>query len=158
MKGRALVIQQSLALCNCINFQHNQALTTASCCLHVRAREHVEANLIHRVFLNLWFAKPMVLQPAGLHENDGNHENDENGEDNSDSNKEEGWVLDQQKSRKPRKWRKPRESGVQTTEVCPNNGFRRARLKLLEAGIRMPLRMQGEGARVWDSWNSFGRH
>ena len=39
----------------------------------------------NRVFLNLWFAKPMVWVRVAFHENDGNHENDENDEDNSDS-------------------------------------------------------------------------
>ena len=34
-----------------------------------------------RVFLNLWFAKPMVCMRVAFHENDGNHENDENDED-----------------------------------------------------------------------------
>ena len=38
-----------------------------------------------RVFLNLWFAKPMVCVRVAFHENDGNHENDENDEDNADS-------------------------------------------------------------------------
>ena len=33
------------------------------------------------------------------------------------------WVLDERKSQKPRKWRKPRESGVRTTG-CPKIGFR----------------------------------
>ena len=39
----------------------------------------------NRVFLNLWFAKPMVCVRVAFHENDGNHENDENDEDNADS-------------------------------------------------------------------------
>ena len=30
-----------------------------------------------RVFLNLWFAKPMVWVRVAFHANDGNHENDE---------------------------------------------------------------------------------
>ena len=37
-----------------------------------------------RVFVNLWFAKPMVHMRVAFHENDGNHENDE---DNPDSYK-----------------------------------------------------------------------
>ena len=41
-----------------------------------------------RVFLNLWFAKPMVSMRVAFHENDGNRENDENDEDNSDSYKQ----------------------------------------------------------------------
>ena len=47
-----------------------------------------------RVFLNLWFAKPMVWVRVAFHENDGNHENDENDEDNSDSYKQgvESWI------------------------------------------------------------------
>ena len=47
-----------------------------------------------RVFLNLWFAKPMVWVRVALHENDGNHENDENDEDDSDSYKQgvECWI------------------------------------------------------------------
>ena len=51
-----------------------------------------------RVFLNLWFAKPMVWVRVaflkGFHEKDGNHENDENDEDNSDSYKQgvECWI------------------------------------------------------------------
>ena len=47
-----------------------------------------------RVFLNLWFAKPMVWVRVAFHENDGNHENDENDEDNSDSYKQgvECWI------------------------------------------------------------------
>ena len=46
------------------------------------------------VFLNLWFAKPMVWVRVAFHENDGNHENDENDEDNSDSCKQgvECWI------------------------------------------------------------------
>ena len=44
-----------------------------------------------RVFLNLWFRKPMVWVRVAFHENDGNHENDE---DNSDSYKQgvECWI------------------------------------------------------------------
>ena len=42
----------------------------------------------YRVFLNLWFGKPMVCVWVAFHENDGNHENDENDEDNSDSYKQ----------------------------------------------------------------------
>ena len=47
-----------------------------------------------RVFLNLWFGKPMVCVRVAFHENDGNHENDENDEDNSDSYKQgvECWI------------------------------------------------------------------
>ena len=47
-----------------------------------------------RVFLNLWFSKPMVCVRVAFHENDGNHENDENDEDNSDSYKQgvECWI------------------------------------------------------------------
>ena len=47
-----------------------------------------------RVFLNLWFTKPMVWVRVAFHENDGNHENDENDEDNSDSYKQgvECWI------------------------------------------------------------------
>ena len=41
--------------------------------------------LANRVFLNLWFGKPMVCVRVAFHENDGNHENDENDEDNADS-------------------------------------------------------------------------
>ena len=71
----------------------------------------LELFLHFRVFLNLWFAKPMVCVRVIFHENDGNHENDENDEDNSDSYKEgvECWIRG--KSRKPRKWRKPTQSG-----------------------------------------------
>ena len=48
----------------------------------------------NRVFLNLWFAKPMVWVRFAFHEKDGNHENDENDEDNSDSYKQgvECWI------------------------------------------------------------------
>ena len=47
-----------------------------------------------RVFLNLWFAKPMVWVRVAFHENDGNDENDENDEDNSDCYKQgvECWI------------------------------------------------------------------
>ena len=47
-----------------------------------------------RVFLNLWFAKPMVCVRVVFHENDGNHGNDENDEDSSDSYKQgvERWI------------------------------------------------------------------
>ena len=45
-------------------------------------------TFISRVFLNLWFAKPMVWVRVAFHENDGNHENDDNDEDNSDSYKQ----------------------------------------------------------------------
>ena len=46
---------------------------------------------LFRVFLNLWFAKPMVCMRVICHENDGNHENDEN---DSDSYKQgRSWVL-----------------------------------------------------------------
>ena len=47
-----------------------------------------------RVFLNLWFAKPMVCVRVAFHENDGNHENDENDEDNSDNPQQgvECWI------------------------------------------------------------------
>ena len=41
-----------------------------------------------QVFLNPWFAKPMVWVRVAFHENDGNHENDENDEDNADSYKQ----------------------------------------------------------------------
>ena len=34
-------------------------------------------HLKNRVFLNLWFGKPMVSVRVAFHENDGNHENDE---------------------------------------------------------------------------------
>ena len=55
-------------------------------------------NCLHifRVFLNLWFAKPMVWVRVAFHENDGNHENDENDEDNSDSYKQgvECWIRE----------------------------------------------------------------
>ena len=49
---------------------------------------------LFRVFLNLWFGKPMVCVRVAFHENDGNHENDENDEDNSDSYKQalECWI------------------------------------------------------------------
>ena len=36
-----------------------------------------------RVFLNLWFANPMVCMRVALREDDGNHENDANNKDNS---------------------------------------------------------------------------
>ena len=47
-----------------------------------------------RVFLNLWFAKPVVCTQISFHENSGNHENDENDQDNSDSYKQgvECWI------------------------------------------------------------------
>ena len=50
--------------------------------------------LFLRVFLNLWFGKPMVCVRVAFHENDGNHKNDENDEDNSDSYKQgvECWI------------------------------------------------------------------
>ena len=53
-----------------------------------------ENGASYRVFLNLWFAKPMVWVRVAFHENDGNHENDENDEDNSDSYKQgvECWI------------------------------------------------------------------
>ena len=46
---------------------------------------HATKMGIFRVFLNLWFAKPMVWVRVVFHENDGNHENDENDEDNEDN-------------------------------------------------------------------------
>ena len=51
-------------------------------------------NALFRVFLNLWFAKPMVWVRVAFHENDGNHENDEIDEDNPDSYKQgvECWI------------------------------------------------------------------
>ena len=54
----------------------------------------VAVGFFNRVFLNLWFAKPMVWVRVAFHENDGNHENDENDEDNSDSYKQgvECWI------------------------------------------------------------------
>ena len=60
----------------------------------IRGRISSEMIRIHRVFLNLWFAKPMVCMRVAFHENDGNHENDENDEDNSDSYKQgvECWI------------------------------------------------------------------
>ena len=47
-----------------------------------------------RVFLNLWFAKPMVCVRVAFHKNDGNHEDDGNDNDNSDSYKQgvECWI------------------------------------------------------------------
>ena len=65
-----------------------------SCCCSDREREHHLELEFHRVFLNLWFAKPMVWVRVAFHENDGNHENDENDEDNSDSYKQgvECWI------------------------------------------------------------------
>ena len=59
--------------------------------------------LKNRVFLNLWFGKPMVCLWVAFHENDGNHENDENDEDNSDSYKQGVQCWNLRKSRKPRK-------------------------------------------------------
>ena len=52
------------------------------------------AVLSCRVFLNLWFGKPMVCVRVAFHESDGNHENDEYDEDNSDSYKQgvECWI------------------------------------------------------------------
>ena len=46
---------------------------------------------LFRVFLNPWFAKPMLWVRVAFHENHGNHENDE---DNSDSYKQgvECWI------------------------------------------------------------------
>ena len=89
----------------------------------------------NRVFLNLWFGKPMVCLWVAFHENDWNHENDENDEDNSDSYKQgvQCWNL-----RKSRKWRKPRESGVQTTG-SPNNGFRNTRKNKTKLNCKKPL-------------------
>ena len=52
-----------------------------------RSMQDSELSLF-RVFLNLWFGKPMVCVRVAFHENDGNHENDENDEDNSDSYKQ----------------------------------------------------------------------
>ena len=47
-----------------------------------------------RAFLNLWFAKPIIVSMrVAFHEHDGNHENNKNDEDNSDSYKQ-GVVLD----------------------------------------------------------------
>ena len=42
-------------------------------------------SVIYWVFLNLWFAKPVVCVQVAFHENDGNHENDR---DNADSYKQ----------------------------------------------------------------------
>ena len=58
------------------------------------SRGEAAENLQNRVFLNLWFAKPMVCARVAFHENDGNHEKDENDEDNSDSYKQgfECWI------------------------------------------------------------------
>ena len=91
--------------------------------------------------LSLWFlsgtSKPRfcqtyVLQLGAFHENDGNHENDE---DNSDSHKQGGWLLDLRRSRKARKWRKPRESRVQNIG-SPKARFRKTRF--LRATQRFP--------------------
>ena len=66
-----------------------------SCTISSRQKRHdkqkIHRNFIlhgigadcYRVFLNLWFAKPMVWVRVAFHENNGNHENDENDEDNS---------------------------------------------------------------------------
>ena len=46
--------------------------------------ETVLSETVFRVFLNLWFAKPMACVRFAFHENDGNHKNDENNQHNSD--------------------------------------------------------------------------
>ena len=55
----------------------------------------LRCNYDFRVFLNLWFGKPMVWVRVAFYENDGNHENDENDEDNSDSYRQgvECWIC-----------------------------------------------------------------
>ena len=55
---------------------------------------HINRYFDSRVFLNLWFAKPMVCVRVAFHENDGNHENHENDEDHSDSYEQgvECWI------------------------------------------------------------------
>ena len=50
-----------------------------------RPQSRYTVSRVDRVFLNLWFAKPMVCLRVAFHENDGNHENNENDEHNSDS-------------------------------------------------------------------------
>ena len=59
-----------------------------------RADTNLDTLAFFRVFLNLWFGKPMVCVRVAFHENDGNHENDENDEGNSDSYKQgvECWI------------------------------------------------------------------
>ena len=66
------------------NFWQFQAGDSGNCA--VRDSRFYAAN---RVFLNLWFGKPMVCVRVAFHENDGNHENYENDEDNSDRYKQE---------------------------------------------------------------------
>ena len=100
-----------------------------------------------QIFLNLWFAKPMVCVRVAFHENDGNHENDENDKDNSDSYKEElsaGFT----KITETTKWRKPRESRVQTTG-SPNHGFRKTRFSELFFKNRVGPRAPEESMENW---------
>ena len=92
-----------------------------------------------RAFLSLGFAifsQTYVLQFGAFHENDRNHENDK---DNSDSHKQGGWLLDLRKSRKARKWWKPRESRVQNIG-SPKPRFRKTR-KFKEV---QPLNLEGK--------------
>ena len=85
-----------------------------------------------RVFLNLWFAKPMVWVQVAFHENDGNHENDENDEndeDNSDSKKQgvECWIRgnhgnhenDENHENPGCKPRVPQTTGLEIPEKLP---------------------------------------
>ena len=81
-----------------------------------------------RVFLNLWFAKPMVWVRVAFHENDGNHENDENDEDNSDSYKQGVECLirgnhgnhenDENHGNPGCKPRVPQTIGLEIPEIC----------------------------------------
>ena len=65
---------------------HTETHTKRQLCLGCHPRRCAGFKI--RVFLNLWFGKPMVCVRVAFHENDGNHENDENDKDNSDHYKQ----------------------------------------------------------------------
>ena len=75
-------------------FKRSAEIGHGSSALLLLHRKHKKKQVLwklSRVFLNLWFAKPMVWVRVAFHENDRNHENDE---DNSDSYKQgvECWI------------------------------------------------------------------
>ena len=83
------------ATCQVLTFATRMLQDTACRTLvEVLVWKHRILHPFWRVFLNLWFAKPMVWVRVAFHENDGNRENDENDEDNSDSYKQgvECWI------------------------------------------------------------------
>ena len=85
-----------------------------------------------RVFLNLWFGKPMVCVRVAFHENYGNHENDENDEDNSDSYKQ---GFERRNSGNHGNHENDENHG---NPGCPNHGFRNTR-EMGILGLKVPF-------------------